>query len=52
MAGEDSHSTDSSVSGDERHSGTLRVAAEARARLSTPLSVMLRYNGNKRSVLP
>ena len=36
MADEDSHSTDSSVSGDEGHSDPLRVTAEAGARLSTP----------------
>ena len=36
MADENSHSTDSSVSGDEGHSDPFRVAAEAGARLSTP----------------
>ena len=36
MANEDSHSTCSRVSGDEGDSDPLRVAAEARARLSTP----------------
>ena len=36
MADEDSHSNDSSVSVDEGHSGRLRVAEEAGARLSTP----------------
>ena len=36
MADEDSHTTDSNVSGDEGHSDPLSVAAEARARLSTP----------------
>ena len=52
MADEDSHSTDWSVSGDKGHSDPLRVAAVAGVRLSTPASVMLRYNGNKRSLLP
>ena len=33
MADEDSHTTDSNVSGDEGHSDPLSVAAEARARL-------------------
>ena len=36
MGDEDSHSTNSSVSGDEGHSDPLRVAAETGARLSTP----------------
>ena len=35
MAHEDSHSTDSIVSGYESHSGPLKVAAEAAAKLST-----------------
>ena len=48
MADEDSHSTDSIVSGDG-HSDPLKVVAEAAARLSTPAPVMLRYNGNRRS---
>ena len=44
MADEDSHSTDSSVSGDEGHSDSLRVAAEAGARLSTPKNICLWTN--------
>lgn len=36
MTDEDSHSTDSSVSGDEGHSDPMREAAEAGARLNTP----------------
>lgn len=51
MADEDSHCTNSGISGDEGHSDPLKVTVEAAARLSTPASVMLRYNGNKGSVL-
>ena len=46
MADEDSHSTDSSVSGDEGHSDPLRVAAEARARLSTPAKAYCKQNSS------
>ena len=41
MVDEDSHSTDSGVSGDEGHSDPLRVAAEAGARLSTPANAAI-----------
>ena len=41
MADEDSHSNDSSVSGDAGHSYALRVAAEAGARLSTPAKAVI-----------
>ena len=34
MADEDSHSTDSSVSGDQSHSDSLMVAAEGGTRIS------------------
>ena len=40
MADEDSHSANSSVSGEEGHSDPLRVAAEAGARLSTPFGLI------------
>ena len=51
MTNEDSNFTNSGISGDEGHSDPLKVTVEAAARLSTPASVMLRYDGNKRSVL-
>lgn len=41
MAEEDSHSIDSSDFGDEGQSDPLRVATEARARLSTPPKVAI-----------
>lgn len=51
MTNEDSHSTNSGISGDEGHSDPLKVTVEGAARLSTPAAVMLRYNGNKRKCL-
>ena len=41
MADEDSHFTYSSFSGDEGDSDPLRIAAEVRARLSTPAKATL-----------
>ena len=41
MADEDSHSTYSSLSGDEGDSDPLRVTAEVKARLSTPAKATL-----------